>query len=222
MTNQALIGGFVIFIHMSDILDRGEVRMLSFWKLECKAADRLECGLCFFGKGIDYYGVDINVNCRQFEKLEENIHILVVDQSSSTSLTDLMKKIPPPDIIIDDGSHIVSHQNITFNHLFSFLKTGGVYLIEDLHTSYWAGLGGTSDRHCKNKTMIEESKKWIDILNLNHFDKSNPMTRDKDWLKLHSEMGGLMFYNSMVFIEKTVVPSFDRVMKGDHWIPVTV
>lgn len=41
-----------------------------------------------------------------------------------------------PDVIVDDGSHIWAHQLITFDHLFPFLAEGGLYICEDLHTSF--------------------------------------------------------------------------------------
>jgi len=63
--------------------------------------------------------------------------------------------------------------------------------------------------------MIEESKKWIDILNFHHIQApTNP-----EWQKLSSEIGGVMYYDSMVFVEKTHVLDFNRVRKGD-FIPV--
>jgi hypothetical protein len=40
------------------------------------------------------------------------------------------------DIILDDGSHKMSHQQISFGLLFKKLKSNGIYVIEDLHTSY--------------------------------------------------------------------------------------
>jgi len=40
------------------------------------------------------------------------------------------------DIIIDDGGHYIHHQQSTLGFLFEHLKSGGVYVIEDLHTSY--------------------------------------------------------------------------------------
>ena len=42
------------------------------------------------------------------------------------------------DVIIDDGSHIPWHQIFTLETMFdTFLKDGGVYIIEDMETSYW-------------------------------------------------------------------------------------
>lgn len=38
-------------------------------------------------------------------------------------------------LIIDDGSHKMSHQQISIGILFTKLKSGGIYIIEDLHTS---------------------------------------------------------------------------------------
>ena len=40
------------------------------------------------------------------------------------------------DIIIDDGSHITSHQFKSLEYLWSKLKYSGIYIIEDLHTSF--------------------------------------------------------------------------------------
>ena len=48
----------------------------------------------------------------------------------------------PPDVIIDDGSHIGEHVCTTFEALFPSMAAGGVYVIEDLHTSYWPSYGG--------------------------------------------------------------------------------
>jgi len=45
-------------------------------------------------------------------------------------------------LIIDDGSHINSHIITTSNFLFPFLNKGGVYVVEDLKTSYWSSFFG--------------------------------------------------------------------------------
>jgi len=43
------------------------------------------------------------------------------------------------DIIIDDGSHIPRHQLVSFSALFPFVRPGGVYVIEDIESSYYDG-----------------------------------------------------------------------------------
>jgi len=40
------------------------------------------------------------------------------------------------DIIIDDASHISGHQIDCFENYFDLVNPGGIYIIEDLHTSY--------------------------------------------------------------------------------------
>lgn len=39
------------------------------------------------------------------------------------------------DIIIDDGPHTTPEQIVSFNKLFETLNSGGIYVIEDLHTT---------------------------------------------------------------------------------------
>lgn len=53
-------------------------------------------------------------------------------------LVDVINQIGAPDIIIDDGSHINQHVIFSFNTLFPLLSPTGIYVIEDLQTSYWA------------------------------------------------------------------------------------
>ena len=41
------------------------------------------------------------------------------------------------DFVLDDGSHLPSHQLITFDELWPHVKYGGMYIIEDIETSFW-------------------------------------------------------------------------------------
>ena len=59
------------------------------------------------------------------------------DQGSAEDLGALSAEEGPFDIIIDDGSHLSQHQLYSFYHLFRALKDGGIYVIEDVHTSFW-------------------------------------------------------------------------------------
>lgn len=39
--------------------------------------------------------------------------------------------------ILDDGSHVPEHQVLTLNNVWPMLAEGGIYIIEDIETSYW-------------------------------------------------------------------------------------
>ena len=79
------------------------------------------------------YGVDIND-----KSLYENDRIScgILDQSNESHLIHFNENFNIEfDIIIDDGSHHMLDQQLTFGYLFPLLKSGGLYIIEDLHTS---------------------------------------------------------------------------------------
>lgn len=58
-----------------------------------------------------------------------------VDQSSDESLEAFKGKVSEVlfDVIIDDGSHIADHQQLTVSVLWERLRPGGLYFIEDLN-----------------------------------------------------------------------------------------
>lgn len=62
-----------------------------------------------------------------------------VDQSSTEALSRLQDAEAPFDIVIDDGSHLNSHQILTFEKLFDSVTEGGLYIVEDVQTSFWPG-----------------------------------------------------------------------------------
>ena len=66
-------------------------------------------------------------------------HVRQLDQSSATDLEKICREDGPFEIIIDDGSHLNAHQIFTFQRIFSALKPGGVYIVEDIQTSFWNG-----------------------------------------------------------------------------------
>lgn len=150
----------------------------------------------YFGKDATIIGIDILEECKKYE--EEQIHIEIGSQADINFLNYIKSKYPRIDILIDDGSHINEHQILTFENMFSHISNGGVYLCEDLHTSYWENYGGG---YKKEQTMIEYVKNFIDIQNANYFDSSNLSCSYNDMNMCY----GLHFYDSMVLIEKNIV-----------------
>jgi hypothetical protein len=77
-------------------------------------------------------GLDINLH---EIKDSERITTEWFDQSRRDLVIEYSKKLQNYDVIIDDGSHNVYDQQITFAYFFRSLKSGGVYILEDLHSS---------------------------------------------------------------------------------------
>lgn len=122
----------------------------------------------FFGENAIVVGVDIDQNCKQFHLPAKNIHVEIGSQSDPIFLKNLIKNYGPFDLIIDDGSHVVSHQLASFNALFlEGLKNGGIYFIEDLEGNYWDN--GHKDR---TQTTMDLFKVLIDMQNFIYLNSS--------------------------------------------------
>jgi len=126
---------------------------------------------------------------------EDRIKIFKGSQVDTVFLDSVMKNIGHPDIIIDDGSHINAHIIMTFKYLFQYLKDGGVYVVEDLQTSYWKDYGGNKfDLDNKNNAMAY-FRSLADGLNWVERKGYEPDYFDLNITSIH-------FYHNMVFIYK--------------------
>ncbi len=106
----------------------------------------------FFGAGLQYYGVDINPSAQQFAS--EWATIFIGDQASPAFWDSIKKKVPTVDIFLDDGGHTMNQQMTTFEVMFSHVNNhGGIYICEDLGTSYSGRHGGSPCRRKRLKHM---------------------------------------------------------------------
>lgn len=146
----------------------------------------------YFGENAKIFGVDVDPHCKQFE--EENIKIFIGSQSDRKFLRTIKESIPRVDILIDDGGHTMIQQKVSFKELFDHIKDDGVYICEDLHTSYWYSYGGGYKRL---GTFIEYSKSFIDQLNAYH--SREPLLKANSFTK---SVNSIHYYDSMLVIEK--------------------
>lgn len=147
----------------------------------------------YFGPGCHIYGVDIDPRCKQFE--EDQIEIIIGDQANREFLRSLAARIPKLDILIDDGGHRMAQQINTFEELFHHIDIEGVYLCEDICTSYWRGWGGG---YRKRGTFIEYSKSFVDYLNAWHSEDPRRLAVSK----FTSSVDSITYYDNVVVIEK--------------------
>lgn len=146
----------------------------------------------YFGSRVKIYGIDINPRCKTLE--EEGIEILIGSQSDRDFLRKVKQQIPRPDILIDDGGHTMKQQIVTYEELFDHVKDDGVYLCEDVHTSYRIEFGGGYKRR---NTFVEFSKNFIDWLNAYHSEQRALKTSD-----FTRSVNSIHYYDSIVIVEK--------------------
>lgn len=146
----------------------------------------------YFGPKAKIIGVDINPDCKQLE--EENIQIFIGSQSDRAFLRELKRQVPKVDILLDDGGHTMKQQIVSFEELFSHIKDDGVYLCEDLHTSYWLRFGGG---HKRMGSFIEFSKNYIDKINAWHSEESSLKVDE-----FTRSAASMHYYDSILVIEK--------------------
>ena len=111
--------------------------------LPSRRAPSLRTWKAFFPQA-QIVGVDIRKVSKDFE--EERIAVEIGDASKPRFLKRVAKRWNPS-IIIDDASHFWSHQIIGFRTLFPLLPPGGIYVIEDVHTSFRAEEGSQYADH---------------------------------------------------------------------------
>lgn len=143
------------------------------------------------------YGIDINPG---FLFSEDRIVTALINQSNRESLKKFAEENGPFDLILDDGSHNVIHQQISLGLLFPYLEDGGYYIVEDLHTSFgWGGIDWGLESNHPNTTynildrfiksnytlvdspyMIDEEKSFIKN-NVSHiaFFETRPQPKER-------------------------------------------
>ncbi|HEV3239083.1 MAG TPA: class I SAM-dependent methyltransferase [Casimicrobiaceae bacterium] len=150
----------------------------------------------YFGERARIWGIDINPAVKQFA--EDGINIIVGDQADREFLRALARDVPQIDILIDDGGHTMVQQRTTMEELFPKIDAHGVYICEDLHTSYWREFGGG---HLDPRSFVEFSKNYIDRLSAWHSQDLQALSVSEFTRTAHS----MHYYDSMLVIEKRPV-----------------
>ena len=79
-------------------------------------------------------GMDINPDVAKFAA--ENKHILIADASRGETADEATNKFGRPLIVLDDGSHYWHHQIESLRYFWPKILPGGMFIMEDLHTSF--------------------------------------------------------------------------------------
>ncbi len=137
--------------HSGKYSDKWESYLHVYWEelqhIQNSSADILEIGIQnggsleiwakFFPKVNKIFGYDNDPKCGSLKFDDPRIKVFVGDASSKDSAVTIQKFSSNLGLVIDDGSHKSSNIIRSFLLFFPQLNPGGIFIIEDLHASYW-------------------------------------------------------------------------------------
>lgn len=179
--------------HYDEFLSSWQGRDVSFLEIGVYKGGSLPMWQGFLGPGSRLVFCDIDPACQALALPGTTVEI--GDQADPAFLERLGATHGPFDLIVDDGGHQMHQQITSFRHLWPRLNDRGLYVVEDVHTSYWPGFGGGLREPA---SFIEFAKDLIDRMH-------SWYTEDDAGFPLHPlarEIGAIRFYDSLVVIEK--------------------
>jgi len=184
-------------------------REINLLEIGIQNGGSLEIWAKYFTKAKNIIGCDINEKCQNLEFDDDRIKIIIGDANSDQIENQIIDMTSGFDIIIDDGSHKSDDIIKTFSRYYDKLNPRGVYLIEDLHASYWKNFnGGLHNPY----SAISFLKRLIDIINFQHW--RNNQSRDEylfQYIKKYKlglekldlcTINSIEFHNSLCVIKK--------------------
>lgn len=169
----------------------------------------LEIWSRYFPNAEKIIGCDIDPKCALLRYRSPRIGLVIGDVNSDGCESEILGHTPIFDIIIDDGSHKSSDIVRSFARYFPHLSEGGIYVAEDLHSSYWKNFEGGLYHPFSAMSFF---KRLADIINQEHWRNNKPgkelVTRfgntfgvdfeHFDFSRIHS----VEFVNSLCIIKK--------------------
>ncbi|CAF4149086.1 unnamed protein product [Adineta steineri] len=100
----------------------------------------------YLGSLADIYFLEFDRKCGEnwYKSVGHKLNITMYygSQDDITTLNNVKSKYGYFDVIVDDGGHTMDQQITSLINLIPQVKSGGIYVIEDLLTSYVPSYGG--------------------------------------------------------------------------------
>jgi hypothetical protein len=125
-----------------------------------------------FFQNAEIIGLDISADYHKFHD-KTRITLESINSGIKETLINFANRYSDIDVFMDDGSHIMDHQQITLATIFKSVKSGGIYVLEDLHTSMsvkedpnsiWRSEGGETTTLDMLENFVETGKIVSDFL----------------------------------------------------------
>ncbi|MGK3114160.1 class I SAM-dependent methyltransferase [Candidatus Pantoea formicae] len=193
-----------------ELLSNRRAQLSNFLEIGVQNGGSLEIWSKYFPEAKNLIGCDINPACAGLEYADSKIKVIIGDSSSQNVKNEIASITPDIDLIIDDGSHTSSDIIKSFLLYFPLVSDGGIYIIEDLHASYWKSFEGGLYYPYSSMAFL---KKLSDITNYEHWgvelkpqDYLSPFFKYYNCLEMdivdYSNIHSVTFVNSLCIIKK--------------------
>lgn len=155
----------------------------------------------------DIFGIDCDSKCT--EHVIDRVHIYIGNLTDDKFMQSTLNAIGGRfDIIIDDASHKQPQVSHSLQTLWPHLNNGGLYIIEDLHTSYLPSFGMS---YRQPGTVVEELKDLVDALHVDTYKKTpqsavyellGASTVQESLDQFEQSLYSIHFYKGMCFLFK--------------------
>ncbi len=160
-------------------------RNINFLEIGVQNGGSLEIWANFFADAANVVGCDINPNCAKLSYEDRRISLVIGGVNSQGAQSAIRNISSKYDVIIDDGSHLSSDIIRTFCGSLDVIADEAIYVVEDLHCSYWADFEGGVYHPLSSISFF---KLIIDVINAEHWGR---LRRDVDIFKEFSEAYGI-------------------------------
>lgn len=179
---------FPIYHRHLEPFRRRPVRVLEIGVYRAGGLDLLQW---YLGPQARIVGIDIDEAAQR--AAADHHTVILGDQEDPEFLRRVVADHGPFDVIIDDGGHTMRQQIVSVETLFGDLADGGVYVVEDTHTSYWQEFGGGLH---DPESFLSWSRARFDDL---HWRYDSRIDRHSVWAR---ELGAIHVYDSVVVFDK--------------------
>lgn len=176
----------------------------------------LETWSLYFSNAQLLVGCDINSKCGELIYQDKKTHIVVGDANGEAAYQQIRQFSADFDIVIDDGSHQSRDIFLSFLNYFPLLKPGGLFIVEDAHTLFMSQYGGgiinnlSAQKFFYKLSDFVSYEFWSSHVSLEAFFADFFPTGIPQFL-LDGWVESVQFRNSMIVIEKAIVPSHSKL-----------
>ena len=179
-------------------VERG--RSLKAWQ------EFFSAGSHVFGIGYGNWQTDFKTKCHAAKQTATNHGTVALDQcdlyrGDQSNITFLRTFLEDSggrfDIIIDDGSHVPDHQRITFETLWPSVVPGGLFIIEDVETSYWGPKAKVYGYALEGQSsFVEHMQKVAHAINREFANGKSPLP------DLYNDVSTITFAQNLIVVKK--------------------